>query len=37
LPPPAEEALDFHRSLPGYRATPLLSLPALAYHARARL
>jgi len=30
VPPPAEEALGFHRSLPGYRATPLLSLPALA-------
>ncbi len=30
VPPPAGDALAFHRSLPGYRLTPLLALPALA-------
>jgi diaminopropionate ammonia-lyase len=30
LPPPAGDALDFHRRLPGYRPTPLLAFPALA-------
>jgi len=28
--PPSRAALDFHRSLPGYRATPLLDAPELA-------
>ena len=30
VPPRAADAFTFHRSLPGYRQTPLLALPALA-------
>lgn len=30
LPPPASDVAAFHRSLPGYAATPLIGLPALA-------
>ncbi len=30
VPPPATDALGFHRRLPGYAETPLLSFPALA-------
>ncbi len=34
LPFDAENALRFHRSLPGYRPTPLVSLPGAASHYR---
>lgn len=30
VPPPSDDALPFHRSLPGYAPTPLRALPALA-------